>query len=218
MKNARVWFTKDDEAKYISHLDLVRTMSRALQQSGLPVWMTEGFHPHLFLTFPLPLSLGICGKREAMDVKLTEDIKGFQIKEALCHCLPKGICIFDVTEPVMPAKKISYALYAIVCENEMLSNREIENMLCSFFAKDSIPCEKKSKSGIQEIDLKEHIAEYQIIENKEKIKLLVTLSAGSKNNINPSLLLQAIEKEYKTEFFWKITRCGLYNEKMEPFR
>lgn len=217
MKNARVWFIKSDEAKYISHLDLVRTMSRALQQSGLPVWVTEGFHPHLFLTFPLPLSLGICGKREAMDLKLTEDIRGFQIREALARCLPNGIYIVDVTEPAMPAKKISYALYAIVCENEMFSNREIKDMLYSFFQKDLIPCKKKSKSGIKEIDLKEHIAEYQIIENREKVKLLVTLSAGSKNNINPSLLLQAIEQEYKTEFFWEITRCGLYNEKMEPF-
>ena len=48
---ARVFYKKQGRAKYISHLDLVRCISRALKRSKLPVWHTLGFHPHVYLTF-----------------------------------------------------------------------------------------------------------------------------------------------------------------------
>ena len=73
MKNVRIWFKKDFECRYISHLDLNRCMLRALHKSKIPVWHTEGFNPHPFATFPLPLSLGFRGVNECMDIKLEED-------------------------------------------------------------------------------------------------------------------------------------------------
>ena len=73
MKNVRIWFKKDYECRYISHLDLNRCMLRALHKSKLPIWHTEGFNPHPFVTFPLPLSLGFRGTNECMDVKLEDD-------------------------------------------------------------------------------------------------------------------------------------------------
>ena len=45
-------------------------MLRALHKSKIPIWHTEGFNPHPFATFPLPLSLGFRGVNECMDVKL----------------------------------------------------------------------------------------------------------------------------------------------------
>lgn len=50
-QKVRLFFTKLDRAKYISHLDMNRCMSRALKRSGLPVWYTGGFNPHMYLTF-----------------------------------------------------------------------------------------------------------------------------------------------------------------------
>ena len=41
-QKVRLFFTKLDRAKYISHLDMNRCMSRALKRSGLPVWYTGG--------------------------------------------------------------------------------------------------------------------------------------------------------------------------------
>ena len=73
MKNARVWFKKDNECRYISHLDLNRCMLRALHKSKAPIWHTEGFNPHPFATFPLPLSLGFRGINECMDMKISSD-------------------------------------------------------------------------------------------------------------------------------------------------
>ena len=74
MKTIRVLFHKTGRAIYISHLDLTRAMGRALARTQLPVWYTEGFHPHLYMTFALPLSLGVEGLCETMDFWLTEEV------------------------------------------------------------------------------------------------------------------------------------------------
>ena len=58
MITVRISFEKKNEASYISLLDLQRVMQRVLKRSGLPVWHTLGFNPHIYMTFACPLSLG----------------------------------------------------------------------------------------------------------------------------------------------------------------
>lgn len=59
MTTVRIFYKKLDVAKYISHLDMQRCMQRAVKRAKLPVWYTEGFNPHPYITFALPISLGI---------------------------------------------------------------------------------------------------------------------------------------------------------------
>ena len=121
LKSVRIWFKKDFECRYISHLDLNRCMLRALHKSKIPIWHTEGFNPHPFATFPLPLSLGFRGVNECMDVKLEDESFPFEeIISRLNGCLPRGLRVFDVTEPVMKAGKIAFASFTIKisCDGE----------------------------------------------------------------------------------------------------
>ena len=69
LTTVRIWFTKTGEASYISLLDLQRVMQRALKRSGLPVWYTLGFNPHIYMTFACPLPLGQESLVESVDVK-----------------------------------------------------------------------------------------------------------------------------------------------------
>ena len=41
----RLRFRKTGRLRYISHLDLVRTMTKAVSRAKLPVWYTQGFNP-----------------------------------------------------------------------------------------------------------------------------------------------------------------------------
>lgn len=49
---------KRGRAKYVSHLDLMRTMSRAFTRAGIDLRHSEGFNPHPIMSFALPLSVG----------------------------------------------------------------------------------------------------------------------------------------------------------------
>ena len=140
----RVFFKKKGDARYISHLDLSRFMQRSLKRSGLPLWHTEGFNPHPYVTFALPLSVGQAGERETMDFRLTSPVSFEEIKKRLSDCMPKDIVITGVASPVYKAKEIKSALYDI----EFFDCNDIFDNIKSFFLKDSIITEKKTKKGI----------------------------------------------------------------------
>lgn len=194
-------------------------MLRALHKSKLPIWHTEGFNPHPFATFPLPLSLGFRGVNECMDVKLEDDNYSFEeIISKLNVCLPRGIRVFDVTEPVMKAGKIAFAEFSIKLSCENTNSTVIAEKLSSFLSLDKIEIEKKSKKGLKTVDIKQGIKSYKIEEKFDFVLLDVVLSAGSSDNINPNLLVSAFENYSVLTVDADITRIDLYNSDMELFR
>ncbi len=218
MKNVRIWFKKDFECRYISHLDLNRCMLRALHKSKIPIWHTEGFNPHPFATFPLPLSLGFRGVNECMDVKLEDDDYSFEeIIDRLNPCLPAGIRAFKVTEPLMKAGKIAFAEFTIKISSDNEEPNNIYNTLNSLFALDRIEIEKKSKKGIKTVDIKPSIKSFELEESSEFVELRIILTAGSSDNVNPNLIITALQKYFGVEYDFDVTRNNLYNSDLELF-
>ncbi len=83
-----VVFGKSYPARHIGHLDLMRTMQRALRKSGLPVRYSQGFNPHIKMSFASPLSVGIAGEKEIMDVSLASESGETVFRDALNRVLP----------------------------------------------------------------------------------------------------------------------------------
>lgn len=219
MKDVRVWFTKKDECKYISHLDLNRVMLRALHKSRIPIWHTEGFNVHPYATFPLPLSLGFEGERECMDIRLIEDFDFDLIKEKLNESLPRGIRIFDVTEPEMKAKEIAYSVFKIKITSESISSDELFKRINELFDKDEVLVEKKTKKkGFKEIDIKPHLNNYKIERNIGGVILYITLPAGSVTNINPLLIQKAIEKYYNIDVYFNVVKTDMLDKNLKSFK
>ena len=218
LKNVRIWFKKYKAAKYISHLDLNRVMTRALQHSRLPVWHTEGFNPHPFITFALPLSLGFCGVKECMDIKLTDEVSCDDIVSRLNKSLPDGIEIYNVTEPVMKAGKITFGHFDMKMSCDSVSPEKLFMMFREMFAQEKIEVEKSSKKGTPKIlDLKPDIGSYTLEKMSDYVQLDIILPAGSVNNINPVLLINALEKINNISVDYDITRLDVCNEEMKPF-
>ena len=44
-------FTKDADIKFVSHLDLMRTIQRIVRRAELPVEYSKGFNPHIMEIF-----------------------------------------------------------------------------------------------------------------------------------------------------------------------
>ena len=219
LKNIRIWFKKDFECRYISHLDLNRTMLRALHKSRIPIWHTEGFNPHPFATFPLPLSLGFRGINECMDVKLEDDDYPFEdIIEKLNSCLPRGMRVFDVTEAVMKAGKIAFASFCIRLSLDKKPSSLICAQLRELLGRNEILIEKRSKKGMKTVDIKPAVKKAEITEKFDFAQLDVMLSAGSSDNVNPNLLITALEQATGEEYEADVTRVDLYNAEAQPFR
>ena len=80
LKSVRLFFKKNGPLKFVSHLDMNRVMIRLLRLSKVPVWYTEGFNRHPYITFALPLSLGFSSEYEVMDFRFDND--DFEISRA----------------------------------------------------------------------------------------------------------------------------------------
>ncbi len=198
-KNMRIFFSKTGRAIYISHLDLYRLFQRSIKRGKLPVWETEGFNPHVYITFALPLALGTAGVRESLDLKLIEDISREELISRFNDALPRDIRVTDAAEPVMKPTEIALSEYEarFECDNAAFAE---------FLSSEHIMTEKKTKRGIAELDLKEHL---DILERSDGY-LRFTFPSGTEFNINAGLLFDAFEKQFGTEIYTlRITRTAI---------
>ncbi|MBP1556721.1 MAG: DUF2344 domain-containing protein [Oscillospiraceae bacterium] len=212
----RIFFSKAGRTIYTSHLDLTRAMSRALCRSGLPVWYTEGFHPHLYMTFALPLALGVTGLCESMDIKLLEEVPSDEIVERLNAAMPEGLRAISAGEPVMQPKDIMWADYRVFLRGDADEGKAAIEKL---FAMQEIPMQKRSKKGIKTVDIKP-MAQLISLEDAEN-GLLMTLRcrAGVEINLNPTLLLDALcENTGFRAVQVKIERFAVLTEQLENFK
>ena len=197
MRCVRIWFKKMGMSRYVSHLDLMRAMTRTVRRAKLPLWYTEGFNPHPYMTFALPLSLGMESLCESMDVRIEGDITNEGIFELLKGAMPPGIEITDVTDPVHDPKVIALGEFDILFDADKKAEA-LAAVIKDMLSQDSLIVQKLGKKGrhkvLKDIDLMEHIKEYSVGVMGERVKLSVTLPAGSATNINPSLLADEIVK------------------------
>lgn len=218
MKNVRIWFKKDKECRFISHLDLNRVMLRTVYRSKLPIWYTEGFNPHPFITFPLPLSLGFRGEAECMDVRfLDENFDLSTVADIMNPFLPEGIRVYGATESKMKPGDIAFAKFSARLYSDTLSARELKTELCELMLLDECLVPKKTKSGIKDIDVSQYIKLIEILPDTDDLEITVTLPAGSANNVNIQLLFTAFENYLKSDVYYEITRHGVFDKEMRPF-
>ena len=189
MKDYRVVFEKRGRVKYISHLDLNRCMLRAIRRSGLPAWYTEGFHPHMYLMFPLALSLGAESICEVMDIRLTEELPPEEILSRLNPALPEGLRAYAVREPKHVTQDIGSAEYEVTLCGEDLAAR-----WGAFLAQEQILIEKKTKKGMKEIDIRDKSSMVDSRAEGDALRLTLRLPAGNEGNINVSVVTDAFQK------------------------
>ena len=97
----RIRFRKTGDLRLISHHDLLRFFERTIRRAELPMRWTQGFNPHPRLVFALPLSLGIIGTQEVVELELEGEITAQEVSDRLsAHTLP-GIEILSV-QPIDP--------------------------------------------------------------------------------------------------------------------
>ena len=212
MINIRIFFAKTGRAKYISHLDLNRCMARAFQRSGLPLWHTEGFNPHLYMTYALALSLGFESTCESVDVRLLQEIPFEEVKARINACLPRDIQVTRVAQPVMKPERIAWGDYLVEIRAPLLQAFQ------ELMAQDQILVTKKSKKGEQQVDLKPLVQVLDCQQREDTLYLTLRCATGIHTNINPMLLLDALFQRQGMERPWfSVKRVAILTESLEEF-
>lgn len=221
MREVRLLFSKTGRCKYISHLDINRCMSRALTRAHIPLWYTEGFNPHPYMCFSLPLPLGVESMCESLDIRITGDISNEEIRAKLNDTLPDGIKILDVYEDFRNCKEIAYSDY--VFKYEFKDNEQALKKLEEVLESDTITAKKKGKQGrrkiLKEINIKPLIDKYNISIREDNVILNARLAAGQAKNLSPELFSQTLLELSGLNFEWKnISRLALLDVNYKNFR
>lgn len=211
----RVVFEKKGRAKYISHLDLNRCMQRTFKRSGLPVWYTEGFNPHIYIMFALPLSLGYESSVEIMDFNLNEEVPFDEITDRLNAVMPEGLRAVRAFSPVNKHTAIKNASFRIsfkTDEPESLSRKFDE-----FMSQEQINTVKKTKRGGEKlIDLKPDIKILDTAVCDGRFEVNAVFPAGTEKNLNPSLLTDLFEEYCGNSINGiSVERTGIFMGNME---
>ena len=194
MADQRILFTKSGTAQYISHLDLAKTMTRAIVRSGLPVYYTEGFNPIPKLVFATPLSVGCGGEREILDLRFMESLSNVAIRDALRAVMPDGLEVKEVYTPKNKLKEIVWAENEIIysgCSVSMEQAAEIQEMFRS-----PVTVMKRSKSGEKETDITTLIKSLRAEIINGNLHITAVTSADSANYLNPEYIAQAAEAKF----------------------
>jgi radical SAM-linked protein len=115
----RLKLEKKGDLKFISHLDWLRSIHRAVSRSKIPVAYSQGFNPKPKISFSPALPLFMESTSEFVDIELLENISN--LKEILNVYLPENGRI--VNEMILPLsapsidksiEKISYEAKSII--------------------------------------------------------------------------------------------------------
>ena len=204
MRAVRLNFSKTGRAIYISHLYINRMMTRAVRRAKLPMWYTEGFNPHPYLTFALPLSLGQSSDCEYMDIRIEGDITDEEIMNRLNAVLPEGVKILSVSAPVYDAKEIEKALYFVkLVFKDAETSKGFAERAQTLAEGEELLAEKRGKKGhrkvMKQINLIDFIYDMKFSTAENIVNLQCVLAAGNTNNLNPTLLVETLEKEIGIE-------------------
>lgn len=222
MSNHRILFSKADTARYISHLDLMRTMQRGFLRAGISIRHTEGFHPHPYISIPLPLPLGFSSACEVLEFGLLDGATPEELPQLLTRALPPGITVHRCYEGGLPFRKLSFVRYEIDMEFDDMLAEEAAAALKDITGRQEHIIQKRSKkakSGVTELDIIPLIRRVEALEPQgDRLHLSVLLHAQNPG-LNPDLLLGALRTEFPhlAPAYVSYYRKDILDDNLQPF-
>ncbi|HHW44228.1 MAG TPA: DUF2344 domain-containing protein [Desulfotomaculum sp.] len=224
MPRYRIEFKKDGPARYISHLDLVRTLERVMRRAGLPLAFSRGFNPHPRFSLGAPLPVGVRGEREYLDLELAGDLPAVEVQRRLADKLPPGLAVTGVwpVPPGAPAlmatlQGATYRVAAPLAGD--LPAWDLQHLLQEFLAApEIIVCRKTKDGGEKNVDIRPGIRALSGRVEDERVVLEMDLQAGSRGNVRPEEVVRALAERGGLPVLVEemdITRTGLYPVEMD---
>ena len=213
----RVKFSKTGSLKFISHLDLNRTVKSAFLRSKLPIWYTKGFNPHAKLVFGLPLSVGTESMCEMADLKIERKISLEDIKNQLNEQLTDEMYVIDAYYPTTKFADIAYAEYDIILKSDAITKETADDANLLFSA--PIIMSKRSKSGEKEVDITSFVKKIAFEAFEGQLKVNAVLCAGSTENLNPEYVVTALKSLCAMDDLnYTIMRNKVYDKHLIEFK
>jgi radical SAM-linked protein len=157
MHRLRLKFSRGEQLKFLSHLDLMRLWERAFRRAGMELAYSEGFSPHPRISLAAPLAVGITSVAELMDVFLSRRITDALFVQSVGPQLPDGIGIMQILPVNIEApslqSRLRFAEYSVDMKTDK-SGPDIESGLAALLAMETLPWHHARDTGERFYDLR----------------------------------------------------------------
>lgn len=188
----RIKFAKEGAMKFIGHLDIMRYFQKAMRRGNIDIAFTEGFSPHMIMSFAAPLGVGLTSTGEYLDIEVQTEISSKDAIEQLNACMVEGMKVLSFRR--IPQEKASKAMSLVAAADYLVNFREgkepdleYKSRLVEFYDRETITIIKKTKKSEKEVDIKPMIYALELREDG----IYMQLATGSVNNLKPELVMEA---------------------------
>ncbi len=188
----RVTFTKLEGLRYLSHLDFAKVLGLVIRRGSVPIAYSRGFNPQARIAFAPPLSLGMGGTREMLDLWVTEATTAERLLARLRSIELSGLEFFDARELPVHGKSLEAEIEASRFSIELTTNMTtrwpittLREKISAFEQMESFPVKVEKKKGTRDaytraMDLKESVLACSVAQQAETpiIELTIRQTVG----------------------------------------
>ena len=220
MAKLRLLFIKEEQASYISHLDLMRTFQRVFPRGGLELKHSQGFHPHPLISIVLPLPVGQSSDCELLDFEVEQDADGSGIADMLNTGLPAGLRVRECYRVERPARDLAFLRARVELDYDRGVPEGAAERLRELFSRDEVLVEKRTKhKELAQINVVPLIHGMEWTQGDNLITAEAVVAAQNPG-LNPALLANAVSAQLPelAPDFARVRRLELYDSAMNVFR
>ena len=213
MKKLRLALHKGEELRFLSHLDFAQAVERMIRRAEIKMAYSEGFNPHMKISFSSALALGVTAEAEYIDMDILEEDTLESIMERLNRVAPHGLEVLG--GKVMPEKvkkMMAICNYAIYEVTGPVTDVDVDwdVLLKSFNDATEISYEKVTPKKTRIIDVKEFVKEPIVATVKDgMVTLTMCIGIYPQGTIKPS----EVWNLGRQQFNWPITSGYEINRK-----
>lgn len=189
--NVRIKFCKTGPLRFISHLDVMRYFQKVLRRAGIDVCYSEGFSPHMIMSFAAPLGLGLTSGGEYVDIRVGEAPSSAEATARMNAVMAEDMKVLSFRRLPEQSKNamsiVAAADYEVRFREGQLPPQGWEQKLDAYLKQTELRIRKETKKGQQEVDIRPWIYACEVREDVIRMRL----STGSVHNLKPELLMQS---------------------------
>ena len=196
----RAKIRKGEEISVLSHLDYVDLYSRALLRSKLPIAYSEGFNPHIKMSFATALAVGVTSDAEYMDFELTQELPATEVIKRLNEQLPKGAEVVNLkilrgkVQPLMASVNLSSYDVRIPYDGQWT---DATAAVKAFNHAAEINYTRITPKKTREIEIKKYIASpISIYLDSQVLTLKVDIKITPTGSIKPSEVIHILKERF----------------------
>jgi radical SAM family uncharacterized protein/radical SAM-linked protein len=183
----RLTYAKLEEARWLSHLELVTAVYRSLRRSGLPLRFSSGFHPLPRVSFQGALPVGVESLAETLDLELTRNLDAGALTDLLNRVLPPGLKILHAARLPgrVKAPRPEASMYQVGSEEPVFQPEAAQH----FLDREEFPVTRRRPREERTIDLRPLVLKLEVLDPHH---LELHLRLVEKDNLKAADALAAI--------------------------